>query len=438
VRRDGRIDGVLAAQFSTRQLSAMLREPLPAGAVSSVTDGSGRIVARSQGFDRYFGVSATPDFLQLIRTDTRGVGVASPLGGGSLLAVWERLDSGWTVAIGVPVAVIEAPLRRSLFIAATVGLVLLAMGLAVSVVLSRRIAGAIDAAADDAHLLAQAHPVAPRTSGFRQIARLFRAHHIAGQQLARSTSDRDQAMRELQAEIQRREEFLAMLAHELRNPLAPLTNAHRLIERTGDLGDAARQALSMAQRQTGQLTRLVDDLLDVSRLTSGKTTLRIATVSMRDLVLDAAEATRPDAEAASQQLLVDVPDDPVMFACDAARIRQVLHNLLNNAVKFGREGGCIGISLHATDTDVTVEVTDDGIGIDADGLDQIFRPFIQIDPGLDRANGGLGLGLALVHKLVEMHGGGVTAHSDGLGTGSRFLVRLPRRLRKPLSTPDGA
>jgi signal transduction histidine kinase len=391
--------------------------------------GGGRIVARSHDFDRFFGQHATPEYLQLIRSVPHGVSTstAKTVDGREMVAAWERLDNGWTVGIGAPGALLEAPLRQSILMAGLAGLVLLAAGLLAALWLSRRIAGAIDAATEDAGRLAQEQQLAPRRSAIRQVRHLFVAHQQASLRLENAAAERGRAMAALHAEIARRDGFLAMLAHELRNPLAPLTNAHRLIERAERLGDTGRMALEIAQRQTRQLTRLVDDLLDLSRLTSGKIALRLGTVPLNELVREAIEDVRPDADAHSQRLRVEMPDDPVAIEADAARVRQILDNLLVNAVKFGRDGGEVRLVLEATEDEAVVSVTDDGVGLDPARLGELFKPFSQLDPGLARTNGGLGLGLALVRQLVALQGGAVRADSDGLNRGATFTVRLPRK-----------
>ena len=224
----------------------------------------------------------------------------------------------------------------------------------------------------------------------------------------------------------RKDEFLAMLAHELRNPLAPLVNAHRLIEREAALSAPGREALAMAQRQARQLVRLVDDLLEIGRITRGKITLRPAPMCVADAVRDAAASVAADIAARGQRLEVSVPPQPVPMVGDAARIAQVLENLLHNASKYTPDGGSIRIELHEHCAEIELRVIDDGIGIEPDKLDGIFELFAQADASLDRSQGGLGIGLALVERLVGLHGGTVSAASAGRGRGSAFTVRLPR------------
>ena len=223
-----------------------------------------------------------------------------------------------------------------------------------------------------------------------------------------------------------KDEFLAMLAHELRNPLAPLTNAHALLERAEPLSERGRRALALAQRQTRQLRRLVDDLLEVSRITRGRIELRCEPMSVGAAVHAAVESIAAMVEQRSQQIEVELPAKPVRIVADPARVAQVLENLLTNASKYTPPGGAIRVEVDEGDNQVAVCVIDNGIGIEPDKLGHVFELFTQVDAALDRSQGGLGIGLALVKRLVELHGGSVQAISAGPGQGATFTVRLPR------------
>ena len=232
---------------------------------------------------------------------------------------------------------------------------------------------------------------------------------------------------QLQEADRRKDEFLAMLAHELRNPLAPLTNALRLLERSGEGAQTSRAALMLADRQTRQLARLVDDLLEVSRITSGRIELRRQPMMIDAAVRDAVDSAASMVEARQQRLEVRLPPRPVELRADPARIAQVLENLLHNASKYTQVGGAIRIEVVEQPHEIEVRVADNGIGIDADQLPRLFQLFTQIETTLDRSQGGLGIGLALVKRLVELHGGSVAAASAGRGQGATFTVRLPRQ-----------
>jgi two-component system CheB/CheR fusion protein len=240
---------------------------------------------------------------------------------------------------------------------------------------------------------------------------------------------------QLQEADRRRTEFLAMLAHELRNPLAPVQNALHLLSHPKTSPEQVTWATDVMERQTLHLQRLIDDLLDVSRIISGKVRLRRETIDLRSVIRDATEATTPLAGAGSQTVEVTVPEEPLWVFGDNARLQQVIGNLLSNARKYSDEKSNITLEASLGGDQVVVRVADQGIGIPPDLMPQIFELFIQGDQAMDRAQGGLGIGLTLVKQLVEMHNGSVEAHSAGVGTGSEFIVRLPALAEKPASSP---
>jgi PAS domain S-box-containing protein len=222
-----------------------------------------------------------------------------------------------------------------------------------------------------------------------------------------------------------KDEFLAVLAHELRNPLAPIAYAlHLLDEKT--LSESARQhTRRIVERQVGRLSRLIDDLLDVSRIRTGKVELRRTQVTLSSVVGHTVDVIRPIFEERGHALAVSLPEEPVWLEVDVARLEQVLTNLLNNAAKFTEDGGRIALSAERHPHEVVLRVADTGVGISPELLPRIFDLFIQGDRSLDRSRDGLGIGLTLSRRLVELHGGTIEAHSDGLGKGSEFAVHLP-------------
>lgn len=244
----------------------------------------------------------------------------------------------------------------------------------------------------------------------------------------------------LQQADRRKDTFLALLAHELRNPLAPLRNGLEVL-RLADHDPAARRgAREMMDRQLLHLIRLVDDLLDISRITSEKMTLRRSRVLLSDVVHSAVETARPLIDEAGHELIVSLPDDPIHLDADLTRLAQVFGNLLTNSAKYTPPGGVIRLDATLEGGEAVVSVRDTGIGIPASALPDIFDMFSQVGRSVERHTGGLGIGLALVRGLVEMHGGAVEAHSDGPGQGTQFTVRL-RALRasnsdgRPLESP---
>jgi signal transduction histidine kinase len=230
---------------------------------------------------------------------------------------------------------------------------------------------------------------------------------------------------ELVDEDRRKDEFLAMLAHELRNPLAPIQTAAHVMRLKGPLAPDLQWANDVIVRQSQHLTRLVDDLLDVSRITRGKVTLHLQRVDLAMIAERAVEACRPLVDARKHNLRLSAPTGPVEVDGDPTRLAQVISNLLNNAAKYTEECGRIELVVERTAKEAIVRVRDNGIGIAPDLLPRVFDLFVQADRSLDRSQGGLGIGLTLVKSLVEAHHGSVTATSAGLGKGSEFTIRLP-------------
>jgi signal transduction histidine kinase len=222
----------------------------------------------------------------------------------------------------------------------------------------------------------------------------------------------------------RKDEFLATLAHELRNPLAPIRNGLQVLKMS-DRQEAREQARTMMERQLEQLVRLVDDLLDVSRISRGRIELKKEPVPIEAVLDGAVETSRPLIDQMGHTLTVTLPDHMVVVDADPTRLAQVFLNLLNNAAKYSDRGSTITLKAERQGSDVVVSVRDTGIGIAADQLPRLFDMFSQVDRSLAQSQGGLGIGLSLVRGLVEMHGGVVEARSEGLGRGSEFVVRLP-------------
>jgi signal transduction histidine kinase/ActR/RegA family two-component response regulator len=223
----------------------------------------------------------------------------------------------------------------------------------------------------------------------------------------------------------RKDEFLATLAHELRNPLAPIRNALQIIQLAGNNGPAVEQARAMMERQLGQMVRLIDDLLDVSRISRGKFELRKERIELAAAIKSAVDTAQPLIDAAGHQLTVSGSPRPVYLDADPVRLAQVFSNLLNNAAKYMERGGRIWLTVTPEEREVVVSVRDTGIGIPAEALPGIFDMFSQVDHSLEKAQGGLGIGLTLVKQLLEMHGGRIEARSEGAGKGSEFIARLP-------------
>ena len=247
---------------------------------------------------------------------------------------------------------------------------------------------------------------------------------VGASKIARDIGERKRAERLLREAERHKDEFLAVLAHELRNPLAPLRNAAELLCRQSPTA-RKRMACEIIDRQLRQMTRLVDDLLDVSRIAAGRVELDIDVIDMGQLLGMAAAALQPTFDAAQQQVTLTIPTEPLNVHGDPVRLLQVFSNLLQNATKYTPRGGNVRVDLQRNASDAVVRVIDDGIGIPTHMLDKIFDLFAQVDPSDRRARSGLGIGLTLAKRLVELHGGTIQAHSSGKDSGSEFIVRLP-------------
>jgi CheY-like chemotaxis protein len=258
-----------------------------------------------------------------------------------------------------------------------------------------------------------------------EIARRANALQDANQTLEHEMTVRQGAERALLLADRRKDEFLATLAHELRNPLAPIRTGLDIMRLNASDPVACDRARAIMERQLKQMVRLVDDLLDVSRINTGKLTIRREQLMLQDVVNDALELARPFIAAQGHTLEVQLPPQPVFLVGDAARLAQVLSNLLHNAAKYTARGGTIALEAETGGGQLQLRVRDNGIGIPSALLDDIFEMFIQADSSLERSSAGLGVGLSLARKLVELHGGSIRAESAGQGRGSTFTVTLP-------------
>ncbi len=261
-------------------------------------------------------------------------------------------------------------------------------------------------------------------------ARLVVAHE--------NVTERREAEEALRADGRRKDEFLALLAHELRNPLAPIRHVLQIMRLSGGHGQLLHSAFEIMERQIGHMVRMVDDLLDVSRISRGRIELRLEDVELAAVMDQAVEAATPHIANMSHKLTVSVPPEPIHIDGDPTRLAQAISNLLNNASKFTDAGGSIHLSLERDGEQAVIRVKDSGIGISVEQLPLIFDMFTQLDGSLERSQTGLGIGLTVVKNLVELHGGTVDAHSAGVGQGCEFVVRLPIREERIEEKPKAA
>ncbi|MGZ8287771.1 MAG: ATP-binding protein [Telluria sp.] len=433
VVKRGQVDAVLFAAIDLGTLDRFIDDvKLPAGSLLLTLDEEGQVISRRPTDPSWFGkkireadarIAATAS-TPAVFTDDDGVSrlyASAKVGPASL--------SNYTVLIGVPEGEILGGARRSQLVAlAGLGMTLLLAALAAwwgaEVLILRRLRSLGRAANSIA-----SGSLSTRTGiahGREEISQLARALDEMAHKLEQREIERDRAEAKLVTIDRRKDEFLAMLAHELRNPLAPISAGAQVLQRIAH-GDAlvARTAAIIA-RQATHMTRLIDDLLDVSRVTRGLVVLELESVDMTSLVNDAIEQVRPMIMKKRQRLKLELTPDGCRVNVDQKRMIQVIANLLNNAAKYTQAEGVIEIELACSERSVQLSVTDNGIGMGPELLPQVFDLFAQGETSSDRAQGGLGIGLSLVKSLAQLHGGSVSAYSAGPGTGSRFVLALPR------------
>jgi signal transduction histidine kinase len=422
-RRSDQLAGLVVAVFDSKWLARRIVRP---GSNVHLADGHGQLIAHRdtpsaglpelpQGWDRHVRAGRT------LRTENGIVSTAR-------VPVLE-----WIVAVERSRADALSGVRRGRDTAFLLLLLVVPLAVMGGIVTARRIARPLGTLADAVDAMAAGNPGAPLgKSDITEVSRLSAAFGEMRDRLAVRTRERERLADELRARAEalaesdrRKDEFLAMLAHELRNPLGAISNASYLMEQLGPTDPQMARAVSIVRRQIQHLVRLVDDLLDVSRITRGKVELRREKVDLNEVARHAVEMTRSLIDQKSHELNVDLSPEPLVLEADATRLEQVLANLLRNSAKYTEPGGRIDLALRRDGTEALISVQDNGIGITPDLLPRVFELFIQGEQSLDRAGAGLGIGLTLVRSLVEMHGGRVEARSDGAGKGAEFTVHLP-------------
>jgi len=404
--------------------------------VMGIFDGDGISIARNRNHS-LVGGKVRPELFAAARAAKSGIVRHVTREGIEVYDIFTRSDAtGWTIAIGVPVAELEAAARAATLYAglALLGVIGLAFGIASFI--AQRLSVALDRARRTAEALPLGPLARPAPTRVHEVDVLQDALYHASENLARERAARAALESEREALLQSEREarrlaetqsaakdnFLAMLGHELRNPLAAIDGALKVLDMPAANARMTAHAREIGRRQTRHLTRIVDDLLDVRRILSGKVELRKTPLDAGALLLHCC-ATRQVVDAGVHAWAVAVP--PLWVDGDATRLEQVFDNLLHNAIKYTPAGGTIAVQGRAEGRDAVFEVSDNGIGIAPATLPLIFEALVQGPVGIDRAQGGLGLGLSLVRELAALHGGSVTAASGGQGQGSTFTLRLP-------------
>lgn len=415
IARDGRRTHVLGMAYGADFFVEVLRgQPLPPQGIAAVLDGTGRLVARNRASERFVGQPAPPPFDRGTRhLAAEGLGTSVSLEGAPTYYAYSRSRiNDWVAVVGIERGVLLVPAQRALWTSAAAVLVAALLAGTLALRLARRIAQPLAVLAERA----PSHDARyddVRDSGIAEVESLKRAMVQAAQ-----------AHAQLLDTDRRKNEFLAALGHELRNPMGAIANAANLLARLPEPDPAKARMHALLVRQSRQVARLLDDLLDVARVTHGKLALHPAPLRLDLLAVRIAGDLAPLAQRQSLVLEVHAPR-AVVVRGDEVRLAQVLSNLLDNAIKYTRAQGRVSVAVGTEGADAVLSVRDTGVGIAADLLPRVFEPFAQDPQGIERSRGGLGLGLAIVHRLVALHGGRIVARSEGPGHGASFEVRLP-------------
>jgi signal transduction histidine kinase/ActR/RegA family two-component response regulator len=436
---------ILTAMMEPESLTPVVGTQLPQTEewTRAIVDPGLLIAARSRGGEQFVGRSLPPQGRELLRTlPERPARNTSPEGE-ELYSSFERSAfPGWTVIVSVPRAVLDGPVRESIIATASGGVVLILGGLLGVLLVSRRVAHDFEAARDATAALADGRAPAPSRPQVAEAKQVHTSLQRAAQLLSARERERDEQLdRAVLAQAQAEEasrtkdRFLAVLGHELRNPLAPALTALELMKLRGD-GTVQRER-DVLERQISHMTRLVDDLLDVSRLTRGKVDLVRHRFELRAAIDRTVDMAGPLVQQHEHALYVGIPDTGLTIDADQDRIVQILVNLLTNAAKYTPPGGHLALMSDVVDGRVEISCADDGPGVPADLLPTMFEPFTQGPRSIARQQGGLGLGLMLARSLAELHGGSLRYESVH-PHGSRFVVSLPLSAAGAVDSPEPA
>jgi signal transduction histidine kinase len=433
---DGRTSGLVVGLVDAGSLAQRISRPR---SNIYLADGHGRLIAQWE----------TAPIEELPPGWDSDLDSGSSLPAGERLAAFARVPGmDWAIAVERSREEALAGVHSGRDLAFLLLLLLIPLAVIGGKVVARRIAQPLRSLSDavgglTGGNLADPPPVALEVSGITEVDRLSATFGEMRERLALRTRERERLADELRARNEaltdsdrRKDEFLAMLAHELRNPLGAIGNASYLLEQVGSETPQGKRSVAIIRRQIQHLVRMVDDLLDVSRITRGKVELRREPVDLREIVHHAVDTARPLIDAKAHRIEVMLPREPVPLVADITRMEQVLSNLLRNAAKYTEEGGRIEVAVLCTGSTAMLSVCDNGMGIAPDLLPRIFDLFTQGEQKLDRAGAGLGIGLTLVRSLVELHGGRVEARSDGPGCGSEIVVTLPLAVAAPAANTE--
>ncbi len=435
--RDGRRFVVNEWMFTDHLNKLLPTKHIPASWLISVFDRQGITLARNISPEKFIGTPPRPERLRTILANFEGLSRAYTRDGIEMYGAWERSSiTGWSVGVGVPVAEIESIAVHSVALTACGFIIAIILAMGGAILFSRRLIGAIDQACAAAEAMPEYRIPPLLDLRVEEMNRLQMALHRAGHLLVAGELTRKQSLEEARtarmhaeharktAEDQSRakDEFLAMLGHELRNPLAAIASGVTMLNMPGIDGERLSKVKAILQRQTQHLSQLVDELLDAHRILSGKIKLARAPTDLRDVV-ESCLASFEARGATTTHVLHAVLHSAVIEA-DPTRLEQMVSNLVDNALKYTPEGGSITVTVAIQGKDAVLEVMDNGIGLSPDLIDKAFDVFTQ-GKVINRAKGGLGIGLAVVNSLAMLHGAQLTAHSAGINQGSTFTLRFP-------------
>jgi signal transduction histidine kinase/ActR/RegA family two-component response regulator len=411
-------------------LDVIARQRLPNDWVVSVFDAKGIRIARSRAHAEFIGLPASLSMQELMRKDAfEGIGMTWTPDGQEVFTAYSRSPyTGWTVAIGMPPEFLSAGTWGSFTMFSTGVLLSVVFAILAALLIARGINRPIGDLATSAHALGRGEPFFPPTTDIQEIREVADALTAASVERAHSEAEREKLLaREQEARAaaeaanRAKDEFLAMLGHELRNPLGAISNAVRLLEHPRVDKDAARRAREIVARQVDHLSRMTDDLLDAARAITGKIALHRKPVDLAAATADVLSMLKPRTEGRRMvQELV-----PAWVDADPTRLEQIIANLVENAVKYTPVGGTVRVTVGKEGSQAVLRVADNGVGMSPELATRVFELFVQGNRELDRSHGGLGIGLTLVRRLAELHGGSAEAKSAGPGQGSEFIVCFP-------------
>ena len=425
VMRGNRVRYVLTAILSPEAILNVLKgQRVPDEWVVAIADAKGVRVARTRSAEASVGTPYSPTLVEMMRNAEEGKGVTYSSEGDSVFTAYTRSkEFAWYTAVGLPTAVVDTAARRS-FVTWGGGIVLsLLVGVAFALLLARSVTEPMAALRQSALATMDGKPFRQPETGIREIHDVGAALEEASQARTQLLESEQAARSSAEKANRAKDEFLAMLGHELRNPLGAISNASSILQSPNLPPESAARARGVISRQVGHLTRLMDDLLDVGRALMGKIQLRRQPCDLATLVGQSVATLRSAGRFRDHRLVEEY--HPVWVDCDPIRVDQIVSNLLVNAVKYTPAAGGIRVNVAREGNYAVLRVADDGIGLAPELGARVFDLFVQGERALDRSQGGLGIGLTLVRRLAEMHGGGVSVHSEGPGRGSEFTVRLP-------------